>query len=376
MAFKDEVAQLAGLVSQRKEVCRSNEEATKQALILPFLQILGYDVWNPKEIVPEYSAGFASREKVDYAIFLNNKPAIFVEAKAYGEKLINYDAQLAKYFNSTPEMKIAVITDGVTYKFFSDSEQLNIMDKEPLFEFQIESLRSHDFDFLTKLRKDSFDAESLRVEAENHLYLSGFMKKLRQDFNNPSEDFIRFLATDIYTSRLTAKAIERLAPLVKQAISTTLVTMVSKGLSQGIADDDMEVFSQESEPQNEAKNKIETNERTIETTEQELATYAEILKIISSEYGEDHGVNYKDTKSYFGIQIGKPNKWFCRLHFNNLKRIYIAFKLPLNQAQELVSPELLEPYVSSTTDGCLMTFETLDDLKVMKPLILAAFKNA
>lgn len=372
MAFKEDVAQLAALVTQRKEICRGNEEATKQALILPFLQLLGYDVWNPKELVPEYSAGFSSREKIDYAIFLDDKPAIFVEAKAYGEKLINYDAQLAKYFNSNPEMKIAVITDGATYKFFSDGEQLNIMDKDPLFEFRIESLSEHDFDFLMRLRKDSFDAESLRIEAENHLYLTGFMKKLRKDFNNPSEEFIRYLANDIYTSRLTSKAIERLTPLVKQAVSTTLVTMVSKGLSQGIAEDEVPI--EELEEKSEALTD-QNEKKDVVTTKQELEAYNTIVSFIEAEHGPDHGVNYKDTLNYFSIQIGKPSKWFCRLHFNNQKRIYLAFKYPLTQAKELINESLLDPYGSST-DGCSVTYESSEDLTKMKALILAAYKGA
>ncbi|MBF2055495.1 MAG: type I restriction enzyme HsdR N-terminal domain-containing protein [Candidatus Sericytochromatia bacterium] len=231
MSFKEDFSRLVEQVIQRREVCRNNEEATKQALIMPFLQILGYDIWNPLELVPEYKAGWAKAEKVDYALFINQKPSVFIEAKSYGEKLVNYDAQLAKYFNSTPEVKIAIITDGVTYKFFTDVQQLNIMDKEPLFEFQIDMLKPQDFEVLNKLRKESFDVDSVILEAENLIYLNGFMKKLRQFFNNPSDDFIKFLASDIYPGRLTSKALERMHPLVKQAVSTTLVSMVSKGLS-------------------------------------------------------------------------------------------------------------------------------------------------
>lgn len=368
MGFKDDFERLITQVSQRKQHCGGNEEATKQALILPFLQVLGYDIYNPTELVPEYKAGWANKEKVDYAVFIDEKPAIFIEAKAFGEKLINYDAQLAKYFNSTPDVKIAIITDGITYKFFTDGQQLNIMSEDPLFEFNIEELKKQDYEVLDRLRKDNFEVDSIITEAENLFYLNGFMKRLKQNFNNPGEDFIKFVASDIYPSRMTSKALERLQPLVKQAVSTTLVAMVSKGLTHSIDEED----SEDDAPASEEGSK---NESKIKTTEQELEAYNAIVQIIEGEFGSEHEINYKDTQSYFSVQMQKPSRWFCRLHFNNLKRIYVAFRIPEEAAKALVDPSIVETYSSSTTDGCSITYETLADLDAMKPVLLAAYAS-
>jgi hypothetical protein len=369
MPFNEDISRLAEQIAQRKEHCKGNEEATKQALILPFFQVLGYDIWNPKELVPEFKAGWAVKEKIDYAIFIEGKHAWFVEAKAVGENLANYDPQLAKYFNATPEVKVALITDGLTYKFFTDSHQPNMMDPEPFFEFNIEALSPQDIDLLSNFRRDTFDVGSVLLKAENMVYFNGFMRKMKSMFNNPSEEFVKFIAADIYPSKFTSKALERLQPLVKQALQTTLVSMVSKGLIQGIADEAVE------QGEVDAPKKQEKPDPTpIITTEEELAAYAKIVGIIEEVAGPGHKINYKDTQTYFSIQVDKPAKWFARLHFNNQKRNYIAFRIPEVLAKQLIRPEMVESYTSSTTEGCSVTYSSLSDIDEMKSLILESFK--
>ena len=60
-----------------------NEEATKQFLIIPFLQLLGYDPLDPDDVIPEADASFSDKFKnrVDYAICKESVPVIAVEAK-------------------------------------------------------------------------------------------------------------------------------------------------------------------------------------------------------------------------------------------------------------------------------------------------------
>ena len=70
MKFKENIEKFVSQINSRKEHIQ-NEEMTKQSLIIPFIQLLGYDVFNPIEVKPEYSADFGNKkgEKVDYAIF-------------------------------------------------------------------------------------------------------------------------------------------------------------------------------------------------------------------------------------------------------------------------------------------------------------------
>ena len=160
MAFKDDIQKLSVQVKERKEYI-TNEEMTKQALIIPFIQILGFDVFNPIEIRPEYSADFGIKkgEKVDYALFKENEPIIFIEAKSVNENLNNHDAQLARYFNSTKEVKLAILTNGIEYKFFTDLNANNVMDDTPFLNINLLEIKESDIESLNKLRKENFDKD-------------------------------------------------------------------------------------------------------------------------------------------------------------------------------------------------------------------------
>ena len=139
MAFKDELQRLTVQVKERM-VHITNEEMTKQALIIPFVQMLGFDVFNPIEVRAEYSADFGNKkgEKVDYALFKDNEPIIFIEAKSVNENLNNHDAQLSRYFNSTTDVKLAVLTNGIEYRFFTDLNANNVMDDAPFLILKME----------------------------------------------------------------------------------------------------------------------------------------------------------------------------------------------------------------------------------------------
>ena len=121
MDFIDKVKQLSTRISTMKDNI-STEEATKTSMIMPFFQLLGYDVFNPLEFVPEYTADFGIKkgEKVDYAIMdENNQPVILVEAKWCGEPLDKHASQLFRYFSTTPA-KFGVLTNGIIYRFYTD----------------------------------------------------------------------------------------------------------------------------------------------------------------------------------------------------------------------------------------------------------------
>lgn len=233
MTFKDDIQKLSVQVKERKEYI-TNEEMTKQALIIPFIQILGFDVFNPIEIRPEYSADFGIKkgEKVDYALFKENEPIIFIEAKSVNENLNNHDAQLARYFNSTKEVKLAILTNGIEYKFFTDLNANNVMDDTPFLNINLLEIKESDIESLNKLRKENFDKDSLITYAEELVYTSTLNESLRRLFSNPSDDFVRFIVKDFSEMRITSNVIERFRPLVKKAISNAVLDIVSKGLYQ------------------------------------------------------------------------------------------------------------------------------------------------
>lgn len=337
MGFTEELNNFSTQVMSRKQHCIGNEEATKQALIVPFLQLLGYDVWNPKELVPEYGAGFASsKEKIDYAIFIEENPVFLIEAKAYGKVLENYDAQLAKYFNSTHNMKVAIISDGVIYKFFTDLKRANLMDDEPFFIFNVENFNDDQFSIIQNFRRENFNLEQVITQAEDLVYLHGLDSKFRQIFKNPTDEFIRFIASDIYPRKMTANAIERLRPLVKQSMSSTLIRMVSEGLTQEISKSDEPQVVKESTEPIPTKQELDKKEKALpETTKEEIQAFAEVTTIINHAMETDVKLDYKDTVNYFSIHLGKPSRWFIRLHLNSEKARFMTLRLPEDKATQI-----------------------------------------
>lgn len=373
MGYTEDVYRLASQVLERKQHCKGNEEATKHSLILPFFQMLGFDIYNPSVLRPEYKAGFASnKEKIDYAIFQNDVPALFIEAKAYGEKLENYDAQLAKYFNSTTNLKLAVITDGVRYKFFTDLKEPNIIDIDPFLEFDFESIGTEEIEILKRFQADKFNAQELVNHAENLVYLRALKKKVRAIFREPSDDFVRFMAGDVFPKKITANALERLTPLVKQALSSVLVEMVSMGLSQEISKpEDTSIPTEVTEvvaPTSDAESK----ESKVVTTEEELAGFNLIYQLITEGSGEDQKVTYKDTASYFGIHVEKRTQWFARLHFNGNQK-FVVLRIPSVQGKVLLGETWkVEEYGGA--DSCRVFISSIEDIRAIKSVVLAAYR--
>ena len=223
MNFEEEVQTLVAQIQQRKSHI-TNEEMTKHSLIIPFIQLLGFDVFNPLEVQPEYTADFGKKkgEKVDYAVLKNNKIIMFIETKPVGSRLDNHNAQLCRYFNSTPELKLAIITDGVKYKFFSDVKQLNIMDTTPFFQIDFSSITKADIQTLSHFRKKLIENNVITKLAEDLSSVISIQEVLRNLFNDPSDEFIRLIIKQTGKIRLTNGAIERYRPLVKESLLSTL----------------------------------------------------------------------------------------------------------------------------------------------------------
>ncbi|MEM4992235.1 type I restriction endonuclease [Priestia sp. SB1] len=217
MDFKQSLEELSEKIIQRKEFI-INEEATKQSLIIPFIKILGYDVYNPLEVQPEFTSdfGFKKGEKVDYAIKKENKPIIFIEAKFVNEEITRHSAQLCRYFNATPEVKFSILTNGIQYKLFTDLDQDNIMDEEAFYSFDLSNLTTTDYEVIWQLSKEQFNKDELVNYSQELVYMTNINNTLKDLFKNPSDDFIRFLIKDIKNQRVTYALIERFRPIVKK----------------------------------------------------------------------------------------------------------------------------------------------------------------
>lgn len=289
------------------------EETTKQALILPLLDILGFSPFDPLRVKAEYAADFPgvkANERVDYALFSQGVPVMFIEAKAYAEKLSNHAPQLSRYFNATPEVAVGAITNGREWRFFTDLNNKNVMDVDPFLTVDLSALDDSQMARLYRFRHNEFQPEALRILAEESVYLNAFTEVIRQSLRQPDADFVRYVAGRAGVQRqLNARFIESITPIAKQAVGRAVSDMVVSGLSAKPAPVE--------QPPAAATADDPYADHVDPTNAKIVTTYTErrLLEIVQDILGPATDVVAKDTESYYTLLFqGKVNRWLLRYH--------------------------------------------------------------
>lgn len=227
--FKDALVEFANTVAGRAERVTS-EEAAKQYMVLPFFQFLGYDPLNPDEIIPEAHASFSDKFKnrVDYAICISGEPVIAVECKKTGELQSSHRGELKGYFNAVPSVKLGILSDGLVYELFSDTNAENMMDTDPFVRLDLSTVakgRVSDqaLDAVQKLRKGTFDPEDVGADAKRKIYIARYVEVLEENFSSPTEGFVRgMLDLAQIDARKTSRLIEEHQPMIHDALRVFL----------------------------------------------------------------------------------------------------------------------------------------------------------
>lgn len=287
----------------------STEEAVKTAIILPFLRALGYDVFNPEEIVPEFTADAVGKkgEKVDYAVKLDNEIRILIECKPITTKLEKVHlSQLFRYFTVT-SAKFAILTNGRTFNFHTDLEEPNKLDTKPFLTFDLSDIQSGMFTELRKFEKANFNVDNILATAERLKYTSGIKASINKLLEQPTEDFVRIVSAGVYEGRLTAPVRDMLTGIVKTAFQEVIRDSVQSRLSSALAVTEQAVAPEIA---------IIENEEDIVTTEEEIEGYM-IIKAIVRDIIKPARVHIRDAKSYCAVLVDNNNrKPLARLHFN------------------------------------------------------------
>lgn len=299
----------------------ATEEATKTALVLPFLSALGYDVFNPTEVIPEFTAdvGVKKGEKVDYAVKKGDEVVMLFECKPADVALgANHKSQLFRYFTVT-RTRIAVLTNGLEYRFYSDLEEANKMDERPFLVLDLLALRDDALAQVEKLTKDSFLLNEMLSAAGEMKHLREIRLLLDGQFEAPDEDFVRFFHSRVSSGRFTASAKEQFSELVKRALTLAIADRVSGRLRSAL---EAESEPTEAEPavEGETEPPESTSAPNIVTTEEELEGYRIVKAIACSVLPADRIV-YRDSKTYFAVLADDNNrKPVCRLWFNTKQK--------------------------------------------------------
>ncbi len=381
MGFKEEIQKLSIQINERR-VHIINEEMTKQALIIPFLQVLGYDVFNPLEVRPEFIADFGKKkgEKVDYAIFKDNMPIMFIEAKPVDGNLVNHDAQLSRYFNAVPDVKLGVITNGIEYKFFTDLKTDNVMDETPFLVLNLTSLKDSDVETLARFKKDTYAREHLFKFAEELVYTSALNDNLKTQFKNPSDEFVRFLIKDLGDIRVTSNVIERFRPIVKKAISNAILDIVSQGLiQQGGATTPAEEATQPAEQapgETKPPALVEGDEgpKIVEVSEDEIQVYDTVKGILSKAGKDVKDLNYKATSNYFTIYNQGVTRWLMRIQLRAQNKNLMC-RLDMKAIEGMVDGLKFEPAPKGMGETRVYV-NHVDDFKKLEKLVTACYDHA
>lgn len=295
------------------------EEATKTSMIMPFFNMLGYDVFNPLEFVPEFTAdvGIKKGEKVDYAIIdKKNNPVILVEAKCCGENLNKHGSQLFRYFTVT-SAKFAILTNGLIYQFYTDIDEQNKMDKNPFLVVNLLALKENSVADLQKFQKSEFNINAIIAKATELKYSNQIKQFLSKQFVTPDDNFVNYVISDFYSGRKTQRVIDDFKPLVKKAFSQLITEKTNERLQNAIAkDEEIEVISKKNSKVTKSE---KTNSAEFDKNFESFLIVKSIVfdclngKILSYEKIEKNVVIFVDNSA---------EKWICKINFDE-GRVYI-----------------------------------------------------
>lgn len=298
MDFIDQIKTLSGQVSERVRHVK-NEEQTKNALIMPFIETLGYNIFDPTEVVPEFTCDFPGKQgkKVDYAIMKDGKPIMLFECKSATESLNDkYAAQLFEYFSYITDVKLGVLTNGVIYKFYTDIEKQYRMDTKPFLELD---MRNIDYTLAEQLggymKESSVDPAGLIVIAKNLKYTQGIKKIFESELDSPSDKFVVFFAKQVYSGKMTKNIKKKFESIIQTALNDSIDKRFKDRLKPAL-------------------------EPKIVTTEEELEGFNIICEIT-----DPNRVDLNDRENYCNVLLdGDLEKTICRFYFDHEQK-YVGF---------------------------------------------------
>lgn len=341
MDFKDQILQLSDRIKKQKDSI-STEEATKNAFIMPLIASLGYDVFNPFEVVPEMDCDLIKKkgEKIDYAIMKDENPILLIECKHCKQDLNLHDTQLQKYFVAS-KSRFGVLTNGIEYRFYTDLEKVNIMDERPFLVVNMLDLSDADIEQLKKFHKSYYNENNVLSTANELKYTTEIKEIFNKEIQSPTSDFVRFFAKQIYTTgQITQNVVEMFTPLVKKSMSMVINDIIAERLNTAMKNDEQVEDTTNissnlpNSPKENTENKLPEGivymdkEAGIITTQEEMDAY-NIVRSILRRSVDASRITYKDYKTYFVISLDNSQwYWICRISIGARKK---QIGIPVNK---------------------------------------------
>ena len=324
MDFKESLMMLADRVSKLKEIINT-EEATKTSFVLPFIQALGYDIFNPMEVTPECDCDYGTKkgEKIDYKVSLDGTPVMLIECKHWSADLDKHKEQLFRYYHVS-SAKFGVLTNGITYKFFTDLDTPNKMDEMPFFEINLLDLKDSHIEKLKQFCRNQYDTETILTSAAEMKYTNAIRSYIISQSNDPTDEFVKFITKQVYSGMVTKNIVDEFRPMIIRAFQQYTNDYVNERLKSAITPDVPTVTPNEASSV-EKEEKEESQDDKIVTTEEELQGFYIVRAILCNTVDLNRVID-RDAQSYFAILFDNNNrKPICRLHFNGGKKYVETF---------------------------------------------------
>lgn len=302
----------------------NTEEATKNAFVMPFIQILGYDIFNPTEVIPEHICDIGTKkgEKIDYVIRKDNEPILIFECKHWKENVDAHNSQLHRYYHVS-KARFGVLTNGTLYNFYADLEKPNIMDEKPFLTINIEDLKDNAIKILECFTKSEFNLETILDSAEGLKYIKAIRNEFEKDIENPSDELVKLLVNRFFDKPLTANRMIAFKEYTKKALTISINESISDRLKSALN------INEKIEKQPEIKINVikgTSDVSKVVTTDEELEAF-QIVKAILREKIPSERISPRDTQSYFGVLLDDNNrKPICRFHFNSANKYLETFQ--------------------------------------------------
>lgn len=370
MDFSEELQELALRIKKTVGFVQT-EEATKQAFVIPFMKALGYDVYDPSEVVPEFTADVGTKkgEKVDYAIMQNRKPIILVECKRCGHQLDQvHSSQLYRYFSVT-DARIAILTNGIVYQFFTDLEKQNTMDQRPFLEFDVLNFDETIIPEVKKLSKSSFDLNHIISSASELKYNREIKSILSGEFNDPSDEFTKFFVSKIYSGRMTQSVLTEFRGITKRSLQQFINGEINARLKSIIGKSDLSSNKQEVNQNPPVISVLDISgnmskkqrvDEKIETTSDEINGFLAVVDALSGSVSKDR-IIWKDVETYFVIMLDDDiRKPICRLHFNAAQKYISLFDDAEGKVDKVAIADVTD--ISNYTNKLIATVKRYNDI--------------
>ena len=341
MELKLKLEQLHQRVSGLKDQIQT-EEATKNAFVMPFIQILGYDIFNPTEVVPEHICDIGTKkgEKVDYVIRKNEEPILIIECKHWKENADAHNSQLHRYYHVS-KARFGVLTNGIIYNFYTDLEKPNIMDEKPFLTINIEDLKDSAIKILESFTKNEYNLENILDSAEAFKYIKAIRKEFENEIENPSDELVKLLVNRFFDKPLTANRMISFKEYAKKALAISINESISYRLKSAL-----NINEKIETKVDEKVNLIDENNGApkVITTAEEIEAF-QIVKAILREKITAERIAHRDTQSYFGVLLDDNNrKPICRFHFNSANKYLELFHKGKDAGERMLLNNLDEIY--------------------------------